>query len=150
MFYLLNKQQNIDEKCIENNFDKIEPFGENLQKKITKQLVKSLDAVKLFTSGLTKTRDLIIDISSRLQNPSLNCKKSLTRMTKCSMCINNTYTVTMYKINSIKPCYTYCLDVFKNCFVADFDQLDFIWNSHLSKYFLFFILVYSIRESLSD
>ena len=155
LYYLLNNQhhtsksqQQIIEKCIENNFDKIEPFGSLLPKQIIKQLVKSLEAVKIFTAGLTKTRDLIIDVSSRFHNPSINCKRILTKMTKCSLCVNNTVTLIANKLNSIKPCYSYCLDVFKNCFVADLDQLDSVWNSHLSKKKISFCCFFFLQKKI--
>ena len=143
LFNMMNGQheqyQNI-EKCLEDNFEKIEPFGSKLLNEITKQLIKSIDSVKIFTSGLTKTRDLIIDVSSRFLNPSADCKRTLTQMTKCSLCLNNTLTMVINnnKMSSVKPCYSYCLDVYKNCLVADLEQLDVVWNTHLSKYLIFF------------
>lgn len=144
MFNLFTKSkynQSIDEKCIELNFDRLEPFGSLLPKQIIKQLKKSLNSVKMLSSGLTKLRDLIIDIYSKFQNPSVNCKRALTRMIKCSTCIDNSQIPINRKINDIKPCYTYCLHTFETCFVTDLDQLDFIWNSHLSKYIKAFLIV---------
>ena len=156
LYNLTNMQEKNIEKCLETNFDKIEPFGGQLPKQIIKQLIISIDAVKMFTTGLTKSRDLIIDVSSRFINPSLKCKRILTQMTKCSLCLNNTFVSTIFntisnRISSIKPCYSYCLDVYKNCLVADLDQLDFVWNSHLSKknINLYFRLACILREIFS-
>ena len=149
----MNMHEKNIEKCLDANFDKIEPFGQ-LPPQIIKQLITSIDAVKMFTTGLTKSRDLIIDVSSRFMNPSLNCKRKLTQMSKCSLCLNNTFlssNVNNHKITSIKPCYSFCLDVYKNCLVTDLDQLDFAWNSHLSKnkeHCFYFRLAFIFEEIL--
>ena len=68
-----SKLDKIDEKCIEENFETFEPFGQKIGTNIEKQLIKSVEAVKLFTIGITKIRNMIIELYSKLENPSINC-----------------------------------------------------------------------------
>lgn len=67
-----NKSQ-LDEKCIDEHFETIEPFGPKIGTHIESHLIKSIEAIKLFTIGITKIRNMIIELYSKLENPSINC-----------------------------------------------------------------------------
>lgn len=131
MFNLLKHDAyRLDEKCLDLYFDSLEPFGPNIVVNLEKQLVTSLKSVKIFTSGLTKIRDMIIEVYSKLEQPSSECNKILTRMTSCSICVGDSMRSYRYEI---KPCMEYCLEVYKKCIAVDILRLDPIWNNYLSK-----------------
>lgn len=61
------------EDCIEDNFGYIEPFGPQISKDIEAKLIKSIESVKIFTTGITKIRDMIIELYSKFETPSEKC-----------------------------------------------------------------------------
>ena len=120
----------LNETCIEQHFDMIKPFGSTLPFEIETQLVRSLEAVKLFTIGITKIRDIIVELYSKFENPTDECMRTLTRMSTCSMCspgFGNQVD------DEIKPCMSYCLHVYAKCIEVDLNQMNPVWNSYLGK-----------------
>ena len=65
----------LNKDCISESFDTIEPFGPRIVVDIEKQIVKSIESVKLFTIGITKIRDIIIELYSKFENPSEKCTR---------------------------------------------------------------------------
>ncbi len=132
--YNLFTSLNIDEKCIEQNFDQIQPFSVYLPIQIQAQLNNALEAVKLYTSGLTKLRDLILNIYTKFSNPSYLCMSEYMRITKCPLCYANSSND--FNVDaSTKPCYIDCMGLFKTCLVVDMEFLDTVWDMSLSKLF---------------
>lgn len=65
----------INKDCVSENFDSIKPFGSSIAKSIEAKLIKSIESVKMFTLGLTKIRDMILELFSRFENPSEKCTR---------------------------------------------------------------------------
>jgi hypothetical protein len=142
MYNLLNSNYTIHKKssdedqailfeCIDKSFDSINPLGSKLPKLTEDKLTKALQAVKLFTSGLTRTRDIIIEMYSLFERPSEECKRSLTKITACSACTQSFSQLITKNLASVRPCFDSCLTVYKKCIGIDLERLNPIWNSYL-------------------
>ncbi len=121
----------ITHECIRDQFDDIQPFGLEISADIEHLLIKSIESVKLFTTGLTTTRDMIIELYSQLENPSEKCIRMLTKITQCPMCMPTNNTVSNLDMHQIKPCIHSCMHVYTKCIGVDLNNLNPIWNSYL-------------------
>ncbi len=122
---------NITDKCIEEHFEAMQPFGPEISADIEHQLIKSIESVKLFTTGITKTRDMIIELYSKFENPSEKCIRMLTKITQCPMCLPTDEAVSKLDMHPIKPCIHSCMHVYTKCIGVDLNHLSPIWNSYL-------------------
>jgi hypothetical protein len=132
IIYNLLTSLDVDEKCIEQNFDQIQPFSAYLPIQMQTQLSNALESVKLYTSGLTKIRDLILNMYTKFSNSSYLCIREYTQVTKCALCYSNS-SVDLNSDASTKSCYIDCLGLFKTCFVIDMEYLDTVWDMNLSR-----------------
>lgn len=123
--------ENFDESCIKQNIDKINPFGSDIVKEMENQLKLCLESVKLFNTGLTKARDIILELYSKFENPSEECQRMVTTMTSCSLCNSDEFYVEKVLM---KPCYKTCLDVYKKCFSIDSMKFDSSWDTFLGNF----------------
>jgi hypothetical protein len=74
MFDLLNNDESqLSKDCVIENFNNIKPFGSLIAANIESKLIKSIESVKMFTLGITKIRDIILELFSKFENPSEKC-----------------------------------------------------------------------------
>lgn len=116
--------------CLYQNFYYVKPFGNDIMNEMESRIKFSLESAKYFSTGLTKARDIILEITNKVENPSEKCKKLITSMTSCSMCISDEF---YNEKISIKPCYLTCIQVYKSCFSIDLAKFDNVWNTFLGK-----------------
>ncbi|RNA17500.1 glypican-4 [Brachionus plicatilis] len=117
-------QHNISYSCLVKNFHLIKPFGADIISEMESQIKLSLESAKFFSTGLTRARDILLEIMNKLENPSKECQKMITTMTSCSLCTSDEFY--HEKIN-IKPCYQTCIQAYKTCFSIDLTKFDNIW-----------------------
>lgn len=123
-------QINFSDSCLNQNFYLIKPFGTEIISEMENQILLSLESAKFFSNGLTRARDIVLEIINRLEHPSGECKKLITTMTSCSLCTSDQF---YYEKIMIKPCYQTCIQVYKTCFLMDLAKFDDVWNTFLGE-----------------
>jgi hypothetical protein len=115
----------IDDTCLESNFDSLNSFDSGGLHSVMNRLVACLESIKVLNSGLTRVRDLLIELYAKYESPSESCLRSMTQMSSCSMCMAN------FKPETTRPCMDSCVNAYKKCVNVDFAQLDLLWKSYI-------------------
>lgn len=113
--------------CLKNSFGDLHPFGD-VPKELSKNLVQSMDAAKIFVNALNKGAEILSDIYKKdmLHTTdhylSPKCQTHLLKMSYCKEC------------NGIskpraKTCYGYCLNVMRGCLAHYVGILDSPWGN---------------------
>ena len=123
-------QYHFSDSCLFQNLFSIKPFGPEIISEMQSQIQSMLESAKFFSSGLTKARDIVLEIINRLESSSGECKKLITTMTSCSLCTSDLY---YDEKIIIKPCYQTCVQVYKACFLIDLAKFDNVWNTFLGE-----------------
>uniref|UniRef100_A0A8D8UWE1 Glypican-5 n=1 Tax=Cacopsylla melanoneura TaxID=428564 RepID=A0A8D8UWE1_9HEMI len=117
-------------QCLINMIYNINPYN-NINKLITKELVKNLKSIKiLFNSiyfGMNKVGEINEMIDGNLRK---ECVNVLTRMNYCHKCSDVDSSGTLI-LNGIRPCANYCTNVLNACFAGDMSVINLAWNSYL-------------------
>ena len=82
-FNFNNDNHKFDIQCVEENIKKFNLFDTLQLKNIERKLISSLETFKLFSNGLTRARDMMIEFYSKFEKPNDECKKQLAKMNAC-------------------------------------------------------------------
>ncbi len=133
-----DKNHRFDLNCIAENINEFNLYDLKQLNSIEDKLINSLESLKLFSNGLTRARDMMIDFYSKFENPNQNeCKNYIIKMNGCQSCLGDSHFLeknfTEWKSILIKPCYTFCLKTFKTCLFFDEASFDPVWKSFLDQ-----------------
>lgn len=113
----------IDDRCLDEFL-----LDSDIRMELEKKLECALESVRLFSAGLTRIRDVVIEIYAKLDS-SKQCVRELTQTYSCSMCLRDEF---MARKRTVRPCYRTCVDAYKSCVNFDLNKIDPVWNLYIS------------------
>lgn len=123
------------DECLVNLINNINPYN-NINKLITKELIKNLKSVKiLFNSVFYGIRQLHRINEIIHDNLNSECLNVLTRMRYCATCSSfGGAADDVVTVPRVKPCANYCVNGVNACLVSgagEFSALNLCWTSYL-------------------
>uniref|UniRef100_A0A0A1XKY6 Division abnormally delayed protein n=1 Tax=Zeugodacus cucurbitae TaxID=28588 RepID=A0A0A1XKY6_ZEUCU len=108
--------------CLKHTFDDLQPFG-SIPKEIKRNLLQSVQTATIFLNSLQQSAEVLSE-TDQLYSLYLtdNCQKHLLKMSYCPSCNGLQKT-------QVKPCYSYCMNVFHGCSAQYAGVLDSPWSN---------------------
>ncbi|KAL1450116.1 hypothetical protein WDU94_002568 [Cyamophila willieti] len=115
-------------QCLINLINNINPYN-NINKLITKELVKNLKSIKILFNAIYYGANKVSHINEMIDtNLRKECSNLLTKMNYCHKCSD----VDSAILKDIRPCTNYCKNVMNACFTnTDMVQINLAWNAYI-------------------
>ncbi|XP_069967779.1 division abnormally delayed protein isoform X2 [Bactrocera oleae] len=108
--------------CLKHTFDDLQPFG-SIPQEIKRNLLQSVQTATMFLNSLQQSAEVLSE-TDQLYSLYLtdSCQKHLLKMSYCPSCNGLQKT-------QVKPCYSYCMNVFHGCSAQYAGVLEGPWSN---------------------